>query len=158
MRVKVSWWAFQWLPYTESHPPEHKQAPTGISTYPIPDNHLHWSYQRIEILEPNPQRFHPVLTYCRLWCRSGIVVLTQDWLDLLDWGLLKATATNRQNHHIQEASKSENELDWTNIYALQDLCIINPGSSASRKQLFSKSQASVGIVKMAQTPKPCINQ
>jgi hypothetical protein len=85
-------------------------------------------------------------------------VLTQDWLDLLDWGLLKATATNRQNHHIQEASKSENELDWTNIYALQDLCIINPGSSASRKQLFSKSQASVGIVKMAQTPKPCINQ
>jgi hypothetical protein len=85
-------------------------------------------------------------------------VLTQDSLDLLDWGLLKVTATTREHHHIQEESKSGNELDCTNIYALQDLCIINPGSSASRKQLFSKSQASVGLVKVAQTPKPCITQ
>jgi hypothetical protein len=85
-------------------------------------------------------------------------VLTQDWLDLLDWGLLKATATSREHRHIQEESKSGNELDWTNIYALQDLCIINPDSSASRKQLFGKSQASVGIVKIVQTQKPCITQ
>jgi hypothetical protein len=85
-------------------------------------------------------------------------VLTQDWLDLLDWGLLKVTATTREHHHIQEESKSENELDWTNIHALQDLFIINPGSSASRKQLFSKSQASVGIVKMVQTQKGGIKQ